>query len=192
MAGSPISTLVLDLDVYDEYGTAAYKIPIAMKTAINALPSVIRLTPRIVSGRAADAQGGGAVVPWVIDPTIDQKAVVLINKYFYRATRIGTTSVYTPGAKIQIDDTVYAGMTMSADTISGAGFGGVNLPACCGSTTASCSICRMRQSRSPAKFRLTTPAASAEIARRLSRRSIWPWRMRIRAVVREPCCSTPA
>ncbi|WPO40327.1 filamentous haemagglutinin family protein [Tardiphaga sp. 42S5] len=128
MAGSPISTLVLDLDVYDEYGTAAYKIPIAMKTAINALPSVIGLTPRIVSGRAADAQGGGAVVPWVIDPTIDQKAVVLINKYFYRATRIGTTSVYTPGAKMRIDDTVYAGMTMSADAISGGGFGGVNLP----------------------------------------------------------------
>lgn len=128
MAGSPISTLVLDLDIYDEYGTAAYKIPLTMKTAINALPSVIGQTPRIVNGRAADALGGGAVAPWVIDPTIDQKAVILINKYFYRATRIGTTTVYTPGAKIRIDDTVYAGMTMSADSISGGSFGAVNLP----------------------------------------------------------------
>ena len=128
MAGSPLSTLVIDLDVYDEYGTAAYKMPLAMKNAINALPSVIGLTPRIVNGRAADAQGGGSVVPWVIDPTIDQKAVVLINKYFYRATRVGTTTVYTPGAKIRIDNTVYAGMTMSAEAISGGGFGGVNLP----------------------------------------------------------------
>ncbi|WP_130230587.1 filamentous hemagglutinin N-terminal domain-containing protein, partial [Bradyrhizobium sp. Leo121] len=128
MAGSPISTLVLDLDIYDEYGTAAYKIPLTMKNSINQLPSVIGLTPRIVNGLAADAQGGGSVAPWIVDPTIDQKAVVLINKYFYRATRLGTTTTYTPGAKILINDTTYAGTTMSADAISGGGFGAVNLP----------------------------------------------------------------
>ncbi len=131
MSGPAISTSVIDLDIYDEYGTAAYKLPNAMKAAINALPSVIGFTPRIVNGHAADAPGGGSVVPWLMDTTIDQNAVILINKYFYLATRTGTSTanyVYTPTAKIQIRNTTYAGTTMSADAINGGGFGGVSLP----------------------------------------------------------------
>ncbi len=166
MSGPAISTSVIDLDIYDEYGTAAYKLSNAMKTAINALPSVIGFTPRIVNGRAADASGGGSVAPWLMDTTVDQNAVTLINKYFYLATRSGNSTngyVYTPGTKIQIRNTIYAGTTMSADAINGGGFGGVNLPGLLRLDNAVVLNLPNAAVSIAGKISATTPNASAEI-----------------------------
>jgi len=165
MAGAAASTLVLDLDIYDEYGAAAYKMPALMKTLINNLPTVIGLSPRIVNGYAADAQGGGSVAPWIVDPAIDQKAVVLINKYFYLASRVTENGVvvYKPGSKLRINDTVYAGLTMSAQSISGGGFGGVNLPGQLRLDNGVVLNLHNAAVSIAGKISATTPTASAEI-----------------------------
>ncbi|MBB5048281.1 filamentous hemagglutinin family protein [Rhodopseudomonas rhenobacensis] len=121
---------VIDLDPYDEYGTTAYKLPAAMRSAINNLSTLTAASMQIVNGLAADAPAPDGIKPWVQNTAITEKAVVLLNKYFYAAIRSGPSSayVYTPGTKIKIADIAGASVSVSANAINNGGFGAVNLP----------------------------------------------------------------
>jgi filamentous hemagglutinin family protein len=128
---SGTAAAVIDLDVYDEYGTAAYKLPTAMRTAINGLAPLRGDVTQIVNGSTANAAPGASADPWVANPAITEKAVTLLNKYFYTATRTSDDFgfVYTPGTKIKIAGPRTVSDVIAAGVINNGGFGAVNLPA---------------------------------------------------------------
>jgi filamentous hemagglutinin len=129
----PSTAGVINLDVYGEYDPATpYILSDDMKTAINALGPISGAATLIVNGLAQNAPVSPSVQPWQVNAAIEEKAVTLLNKYFYTSTRTGRGQanwVYTPIEKIEIKGVVPVSDTVSANVINNGGFGGVNLPA---------------------------------------------------------------
>ncbi|MDM0087380.1 MULTISPECIES: filamentous haemagglutinin family protein [unclassified Variovorax] len=109
----------LDLDIFDEYGTAPLRLTAAMRTALT------NLSPVQASGMLIDdgGSGGGGVTvqkPWEANPVLDARVVQLLNTHFF--------SNATATQRIQIGDVqVSASSHVSQKSLADGGFADLSL-----------------------------------------------------------------
>lgn len=118
------SLTTVDLDLYDEYGTAPIRLNGAIRNAIRDLPRVISESLLIVDGPAAgDGAGKSSLTPSEINPVLDPKVIDLLNKYFWTGTSGGPTL----DTKIFVADVPVSSTRIAAGSITGGGFASVAL-----------------------------------------------------------------
>ncbi|MGJ7543229.1 filamentous haemagglutinin family protein [Variovorax sp. LT1R16] len=114
-----------NLDVRDEYA-GEVKMASAMRTAINSsLPTLVSSSNGLVidAGTALVAGPGGGMAPSEYNPTIDQRVVDLLNKYFWSGTGTALSHKINIGNIATRDSTLH----VSAGVLQNTGFSAVDL-----------------------------------------------------------------
>ncbi|RZL66176.1 MAG: filamentous hemagglutinin N-terminal domain-containing protein [Variovorax sp.] len=112
----------LDLDIFDEYGTAPLRLTAAMRTALINLSPVLASGMLVDDGGSGGGNGGGGVIqkPWEANPVLDARVINLLNKYFF------TDTAATQKVKIA-DVQVTSSSHVSASALASGGFADLSL-----------------------------------------------------------------
>ena len=122
------SYTALDLDPFNEFGTANVLMNATIRSAIMNLAKSALGPTQIVDGLAVDAAAGGSIRPSTTNAALTEQIAYLVDSYLFTATRSGPASayVYTPAAKFNVKNLQSLALTVSSGAIANGGFSALN------------------------------------------------------------------
>jgi filamentous hemagglutinin family protein len=122
------SNLLVDLDIYDEFGTAPINLTAAMLAALRNQKSVAGLGMEIIDGPAAVAGGEVMLNASQVNPALDPRVIYLLNKYFWTGLRTPQNTRQLV-SKLSVLDVQVVSTRISANSFRNGGFSNVDLVA---------------------------------------------------------------